>query len=63
MKNTKIQWCESTINPAMGCDGSNLWPSTKVAAILDKPSTVDGTPTLVFDRETLVAARKRLAGK
>jgi hypothetical protein len=27
MKNTKIQWCDSTINPVMGCDGCELWPS------------------------------------
>ena len=26
MKNTKIQWCHSTVNPAMGCDGCELWP-------------------------------------
>lgn len=27
MKNTLIQWCDSTINPVMGCDGCELWPS------------------------------------
>lgn len=27
MKKTKIQWCFSTINPVMGCDGCELWPS------------------------------------
>ena len=27
MKNTKIQWCDSTINPVMGCDGCPLYPS------------------------------------
>ena len=27
MKTTKIQWCHSTINPVMGCDGCELWPS------------------------------------
>jgi protein gp37 len=26
MKLTKIQWCHSTINPVMGCDGCELWP-------------------------------------
>ena len=26
MKNTPIQWCDATINPAMGCDGCELWP-------------------------------------
>jgi protein gp37 len=24
-KNTKIQWCDSTVNPTMGCDGCELW--------------------------------------
>jgi len=27
MKQTKIQWCHSTINPVMGCDGCELWPT------------------------------------
>src|SRR4051812_42951992 len=22
---TEIQWCDSTVNPAMGCDGCELW--------------------------------------
>ena len=22
---TKIQWCDSTVNPTMGCDGCELW--------------------------------------
>lgn len=26
MKKTSIQWCHSTINPVMGCDGCELWP-------------------------------------
>jgi protein gp37 len=26
MKNTNIQWCHSTVNPVMGCDGCELWP-------------------------------------
>ncbi len=25
---TKIQWCDSTVNPTMGCDGCELWTST-----------------------------------
>jgi len=33
MKNTKIQWCHSTVNPAMGCDGCELWPpAAQIAA-------------------------------
>ncbi|MEO8614778.1 MAG: DUF5131 family protein [Luteolibacter sp.] len=27
MKKTKIHWCDSTINPVMGCDGCPLYPS------------------------------------
>jgi protein gp37 len=27
MKNTSIQWADSTINPVMGCDGCPLYPS------------------------------------
>lgn len=26
---TKIQWCDSTCNPTMGCDGCELWDKTK----------------------------------
>ena len=26
MKKTKIQWCHSSVNPVMGCDGCELWP-------------------------------------
>ncbi|HPA20603.1 MAG TPA: DUF5131 family protein [Verrucomicrobiae bacterium] len=25
---TKIQWCDSTINPVMGCQGCPLWPTS-----------------------------------
>ena len=24
-RSTKIQWCDSTVNPTMGCDGCELW--------------------------------------
>ena len=35
MKYTKIQWCHSTINPVMGCDGCELWKSAPaIAAIM-----------------------------
>ncbi len=27
MKNSKIQWCDDTENPVMGCDGCELWPT------------------------------------
>src|SRR5437868_4146541 len=32
MKTTKIQWCHSTINPVMGCDGFELWPGRGILA-------------------------------
>ncbi|MEI6197674.1 MAG: hypothetical protein WCS42_25450 [Verrucomicrobiota bacterium] len=25
MKHTKIQWCDDSANPVMGCDGCELW--------------------------------------
>ena len=28
-KNTKIQWCDSTVNPVMGCAGCELFPSPR----------------------------------
>lgn len=28
-KNTNIQWCDSTCNPTMGCDGCELWNSQR----------------------------------
>ena len=27
MRNTKIQWCDDTCNPVMGCEGCELWAS------------------------------------
>jgi hypothetical protein len=29
-KSTPIQWCDSTVNPVMGCEGCELWPSNRV---------------------------------
>jgi len=28
-KTTKIQWCDSTVNPTMGCDGCELWDQNR----------------------------------
>lgn len=28
-KDTGIQWCDSTVNPVMGCDGCELWSADK----------------------------------
>ncbi len=30
-KTTKIQWCDSTVNPVMGCGGCELWTATTKA--------------------------------
>ena len=35
MKNTKIQWCHSTVNPVMGCNGCELWkPAAAITALI-----------------------------
>lgn len=35
MKQTEIQWCHSTINPVMGCDGCELWsPPGKIKVVM-----------------------------
>jgi protein gp37 len=28
-KTTKIQWCDGTVNPSMGCDGCELWDDNR----------------------------------
>lgn len=28
-KTTKLQWCDSTVNPTMGCDGCELWDAKR----------------------------------
>ena len=78
MKNTAIQWCHSTINPVMGCDGCELWPgpdkiTTQLASAIVK--ILAGTSTLaeirkvvariVNDRTTadMYRGRKAIAGK
>lgn len=36
-KETKIQWCDSTVNPIMGCAGCELFPSpSKVLEAVDE---------------------------
>lgn len=35
MKDTKVQWCDGTVNPVMGCGGCELWPTiAKILAAL-----------------------------
>lgn len=33
MQNTKIQWCDSTVNPIMGCWGCELFPKSPVSIL------------------------------
>ncbi len=28
-KDTSIQWCDSSVNPSMGCEGCELWGSRR----------------------------------
>src|ERR1035438_8524644 len=70
MKYTKIQWCHSTINPVMGCDGCELWkPAAAIAAIMlamlllltKKPKGIvtSAVKRVVGDRETSELYRDR----
>ena len=53
---TKIQWCDSTVNPIMGCDGCQLFP---------KPATVqlDLAAALAEDGIPKEKAKKEKAKK
>ena len=39
---TKIQWCDSTVNPTMGCDGCELWGAASVVLRRDSPRPIRG---------------------
>jgi len=57
MKKTKIQWCHSTINPVMGCDGCELWPSTaKVKGEMAQALTALATDVSTADLRHLIDA-------
>jgi len=45
-KTTKIQWCDSTVNPGMGCDGCELWPTLPIIcnSIASLVSSASPTP-------------------
>lgn len=61
MKNTLIHWCHSTINPAMGCDGCELWPRNNTIItdlaqfICTGTTTTSYQPKLPTIRKTVVA--------
>lgn len=43
MKDTKIQWCHSTINPVAGCSGCELFPTPQqICRLLDRTLAVLG---------------------
>jgi len=64
---TKIQWCDSTVNPTMGCDGCELWGTTRrtcYAGVLHTRfggATLGYAPTFedltLFPGRTIAAAR------
>jgi len=66
---TKIQWCDSTCNPTMGCDGCELWDAKTgdfscYAGTLHRRygATAKGfSPT--FDQVTLWPGRMEIASK
>ena len=55
---TKIQWCDSTVNPVMGCDGCPLYPSTTAEVVnrLSKRLKVDLGLEMENTRELLKLA-------
>lgn len=61
-KQTDIQWCDSTVNPIMGCGGCELFPSPgEILPMLDAairehaPSWKDGTAKTVFKSQIAAA--------
>ena len=59
---TKIDWCDSTCNPAMGCDGCELSGGHCYAEQLCKRHAGQAGWPKKFSRPELVSAEKRMAG-
>lgn len=58
MKETKIQWCHSTVNPVMGCKGCELWPGlshllTTIEQGIGKESCINSQQIPTFLRQVL----------
>lgn len=56
MKKTNIQWCHSTVNPVMGCDGCELWlrPTPLAEGIVTLISEMTGkAPRELWDEVVL----------
>ena len=57
MKLTPIQWCDSTINPAPGCDGCELWPTPNVV----KAKLVEALITMIADAGNKIRLQQLVA--
>jgi protein gp37 len=64
---TKIQWCDSTVNPTMGCDGCELWGSVRRSCYAGVLHTRFGGATSgyapSFEDVTLFPGRSATAAK
>ena len=63
---TKIQWCDSTVNPVMGCDGCELWGSGRescYAGILHQQRKGNTGFAAEFERPTRFQGRMAKATK
>lgn len=58
---TKIQWCDSTVNPTMGCDGCEIWGSLRRSCYAGTLHTRFGGVTQgyapTFEEVTMVPGR------
>ena len=50
-ENTKIQWCDSTVNPIMGCNGCELFPKPK--HLLSQIDTAVAALGITIDSEAI----------
>ena len=54
---TKIQWCDSTVNPAMGCDGCELFPkSQRISSAIRKYLAENGIAVSILANEIINSA-------
>ena len=69
MADTPIQWADHTVNPVMGCDGCELWPSTtslvggvvKELDITIEGKEVEGVPSSLTKASTFAVVREAFA--
>ena len=64
-KETDIQWCDSTVNPSMGCDGCELWSAkvkTCYAGVLhERYGGMNKGFAPTFDEVTIFPGRMKIA--